>query len=128
CSGAAQKQPLRIYYGDFNGDGSVALMEAVYDETLRGYAPILNVWTTSRSMPWLLEKFGSYEAFSRVTVEQILAERGRGANHLEANWLDSTVFLNRNGRFEARPLPREAQVSPGFGVCVADFDGDGLED
>ena len=26
------------------------------------------------------------------------------------------------------PLPRLAQVSPGYGVCVSDFDNDGLED
>jgi hypothetical protein len=47
---------------------------------------------------------------------------------LEATWLESTVFLNRSGRFEARPLPIEAQLAPVFGVCVADFDGDGAED
>jgi enediyne biosynthesis protein E4 len=38
------------------------------------------------------------------------------------------VFLNRNGRFEALPLPTEAQFAPTFGVVVADFDGDGRED
>jgi hypothetical protein len=38
------------------------------------------------------------------------------------------VFLNRGGRFEARPLPVPAQLAPAFGVAVADFDGDGKED
>lgn len=121
-----RSKPLRIYYGDFNGDGGVALLEGVYDEALRSYAPILNVWTVSRGMPWLLEKFNSYEAFSRASVETALG--GRAAKYLEAGWLDSTVFLNRGGRFEARPLPIEAQASQAFAVCVADFDGDGHED
>ena len=117
-----------MFYGDFNGDGRVVLVESWYDESLRSYAPILNVWTIAQSMPWLLEKFNSYEAFSRASVENALGDRGRGAKYLEAAWLDSTVFLNRGGRFEAKPLPIEAQFAPGFGLCVADFDGDGKED
>jgi hypothetical protein len=38
------------------------------------------------------------------------------------------VFLNRDGHFEARPLPTEAQLAPAFYAGVADFDGDGNED
>jgi hypothetical protein len=47
---------------------------------------------------------------------------------LEADWLETTVFLNRGGRFEAVVLPGEAQFSPSFGVSVGDMDGDGNED
>src|SRR6185503_10778294 len=47
---------------------------------------------------------------------------------LTASTLATTVFLNRKGRLEAIPLPAEAQFAPTFGVCVADFDGDGRED
>jgi hypothetical protein len=121
-------KPLRLIYGDFNGNGGVEMIEACYDESLRAYAPILNVWTLSSGLPWLLEKFDGYEAFSRATIEQALGERARNAKYLEANWLDSTLFLNRGDRFEAKPLPVEAQFAPAFAVCVADFDGDGKED
>jgi hypothetical protein len=47
---------------------------------------------------------------------------------LEANWLETTLFLNRGNRFEPRPLPLEAQFAPAFGVGVGDFDGDGHKD
>src|SRR4029079_17386752 len=47
---------------------------------------------------------------------------------LEARSLESTIFLNRGDRFEARSLPAEAQFAPAFGICVADFDGDGSDD
>lgn len=40
----------------------------------------------------------------------------------------STVFLRRGQRFEAVPLPAEAQFAPAFAPVVADFDGDGRED
>jgi hypothetical protein len=42
--------------------------------------------------------------------------------------LDHMVFLNRGDRFEARPLPAEAQLAPAFYAGIADFDGDGAED
>jgi hypothetical protein len=38
------------------------------------------------------------------------------------------VFMNRGNKFEAHPLPREAQLSPVNAICVGDFDGDGIED
>jgi hypothetical protein len=47
---------------------------------------------------------------------------------VEANTLASMLFLNRGDKFAAIPLPDQAQWSPVFGVCLADFDGDGNED
>jgi hypothetical protein len=38
------------------------------------------------------------------------------------------VFLNRGSRFDAVPLPMEAQRAPVFSVHVGDLDGDGLQD
>jgi hypothetical protein len=79
-------------------------------------------------MPWLLERFNSYEAFSRANVTAALGDRGRSTKIVEATWLDTTLFLNRGNYFEARPLPVAAQLAPSFGIGVADFDGDGNED
>lgn len=124
----ARAKPLRLYFGDFNGDGGVGVIESQFDSALGKHVPIHNVWTHSRSLPWLLDRFPNFETFSRAGVEEALGERGRAARVLEASWLESTVFLNRGGRFEARPLPMEAQLAPAFGIGGADFDGDGAED
>ena len=48
--------------------------------------------------------------------------------HIQVKTLDSMVFLKRGDRFEARPLPIEAQFSPVLAICVADFDADGNQD
>ena len=50
------------------------------------------------------------------------------ASYLDVNTFDHMLFLNRGNRFEAVPLPVEAQLSPSFHAGVADFDGDGNED
>ena len=59
---------------------------------------------------------------------RFLGEKRGAVGTLEANWLESAVFLNRGDHFEARALPLEAQFAPAFGVCVGDYDGDGRED
>jgi enediyne biosynthesis protein E4 len=80
------------------------------------------------AMPWLREKIGTFAAYANASMEEIHGETLKKAKQLSINWLQSTVFLNRGSRFEAKTLPIEAQFAPAFGVCVADFDGDGAED
>jgi hypothetical protein len=63
-----------------------------------------------------------------MSVEELLGDMMSQGKWLEANWLETTVFLNRGGSFEARPLPVEAQMAPAFGVSVGDLDGDSHED
>jgi hypothetical protein len=58
----------------------------------------------------------------------VIKDREAKMQKLTASTLETTVFLNRKDHFEARPLPAEAQFTPTFGICVADFDGDGDED
>jgi hypothetical protein len=51
-----------------------------------------------------------------------------GGGRIAISTLDHMVFFNRGDRFDAVPLPAEAQFAPAFYAGVADFDGDGNED
>jgi hypothetical protein len=82
----------------------------------------------SAALPFILEQATSFEAYGTATVDSLYGERLKRAQRLEVNTLASVALLNRGDHFEARPLPREAQWAPAFGVSVADFDGDGNED
>ncbi len=121
-------KPLRVYFGDFNGDERVGILENWFDPALGSYTPIHDVWTLSRSMPWLLARFNNYDSFARASIEQVLGDKLGNTRHWEPAWLDTTVFLNRGDHFEAQSLPEVAQHTPAFAPCVADFDGDGHED
>jgi len=79
-------------------------------------------------MPDLPARFPTYKSYSEASLAQVLGERKARAGALKAAFLHSTVFLNHEVSFEARPLPVEAQFAPAFGINVADFDGDGFED
>lgn len=120
--------PLQIFYGDFNADGTTQLLECHYERALgkivsgRGLNPL------RAAMPWLRETIPTHAALSIASIAEILGPRFASAKSVAANTLAHTLFLNRGDRFEAVPLPREAQMAPSFGVSIADFDGDGHED
>jgi hypothetical protein len=81
-----------------------------------------------RGLPLIGAFFATCEAYSRADLAQIYGDALSKAQTFEVNWFQTTLFLNRGGSFEARPLPAEAQLTPAFAVCIADLDGDGHED
>lgn len=121
-------QPLHLLYADLNGDGSTEVVEACFDAGLKKYATERGLDFLGRSMPFLRARFTSHLAFGALGVDEVLGQHRSAMQQLEAVWLDSTLFLNRGDWLEVRPLPVEAQLAPGFGVCVGDMDGDGAED
>jgi hypothetical protein len=81
------------------------------------------------ALPFLSERFTTYKAYGQASLPDLFGPRLGTAKKLSATTLASMIFLNRgSGRFEARVLPREAQLAPAFAVCVGDSDGDGRED
>ncbi|MEY2409391.1 MAG: hypothetical protein QOF48_2061, partial [Verrucomicrobiota bacterium] len=123
-------RPVQLLYGDLSGDGSMFAMEAAYDEASKAQVPLLGLEKLARHLPWLQERFPTAESLARASIAEVLVKNPRRMTmaRLEANWFDSTVFLNRGDHFEVRSLPIHAQHAPVFGVCVADFDGDGTDD
>jgi hypothetical protein len=117
-----------LFWGDFTGEGGVDLVEAEYDEELGKEVPIRAKPAMELGLPFVSAKFATFAAYDNAGVPDLLGDRYSSATKLSAPWLASTVFLNRKGKFQPIVLPPEAQFSPGFGICVADFDGDGNED
>lgn len=121
-------QPLRLYFGDFNRNGGVETIEAFFDPVLKKIVPWRDVTAISSALRVFPPQLATCQAFGQAGVAEILGDSFARAGSLEANTLDSMVFLNRGGRFEAAALPVEAQFAPAFAVCVGDYDGDGKED
>jgi enediyne biosynthesis protein E4 len=125
---ARAEEPRRLYVADVGGNGQESLMEAWKDRTMGKWVPEVDRDALGKEWPWVTAKYPLHRAYAEASVEEILGETAKNARVLEANWLETTVFLNRGGRFEKGKLPMEVQWSPGFGVNVADLDGDGNED
>ncbi|MCP5523001.1 MAG: VCBS repeat-containing protein [Verrucomicrobiales bacterium] len=124
---ASAKQPLSLYFGDIAEVGSMAIIETEYDA--RGQlTPSRPMHVLAQSLPFLAGRFETVRDYSAATLPEVLGEGMDRAREVRATTLASMVFLNEGRRFEARPLPYEAQVAPAFSVQAADFDGDGNED
>jgi hypothetical protein len=95
---------------------------------MRKYVPERRLDIVAQGMPFLRGRFATYQAYADSGIDEVLGDHLAQASFLEANWLESTVFLNRGDHFEPRLLPDEAQFAPTFAVVAADFDGDGNED
>jgi hypothetical protein len=124
---ASHEHPARLYFGDWNQSGKIDLMEAQDDPEL-GIVPRRDLGAISASLPFVKARFSTYKAFAQTNVTGILSDKTQQTQQLKVNTLASMVFFNRADRFEAVPLPREAQFAPAFAVCLADLDGDGHED
>ncbi len=118
--------PLRVFYGDWNSDGQLELLEAWQQGG--DWFPVRNRAWLAGAMPELAGRFPTHQAFGRATVQEILGAQYEKANTLDVTELESGIFLNRGSHFAWVPLPREAQLAPVLSINVGDFDGDGIED
>ena len=123
-----RKKPLRIYYGDMAQSGEVQLLESNFESDLGKYVPSRMLERVTQAIPLLSARFPTHQSWAEASIEEVMGERRETMRYGEADWLETTAFLNRGDHFEARVLPLEAQLAPGFAVCVADYDGDGKED
>jgi hypothetical protein len=123
-----RSQPLRLYYGDLNGAGSMEFVEAHFDKTMGSLVPERAFTSMANGLPFIRERFSTHLAYGKAGLAEILGDRLKSAAELSATTLESMVFLNRRDRFAAQVLPIEAQMAPAFAVAVGDFDGDGNED
>jgi hypothetical protein len=120
--------PLLLYHGDLDSNGVYDMIEAYHDPRLDKIVSRRMASFVGAFLPFVGERFQTYESFARASIQEICGPEYKNAHELRATWLETTLFLNRGDHFEARSLPTEAQMSPAFAVCTADFDGDGNED
>ncbi|HXG47267.1 MAG TPA: VCBS repeat-containing protein, partial [Methylomirabilota bacterium] len=125
---ATAEAPLRLYFGDFDSNGTVDLIEAGTDPETGRIVPRRDLQQLATGLPGLRVRFPKHRLFATADIRDILQHQFSTAREVQATTLASVVLLNRGDRFEARPLPPEAQFAPAFGLNVADADGDGHED
>ena len=117
-------KPIRIFYGDFDGTGQSTIVEAKYENDV--LLPVRGRSCSSHAMPFLLDKFNTFDSFARASLQEIYTPQKLDDSKIyKATELRSGILLNDgSGKFEFSALPRIVQIAPGYGVELFDYNGD----
>ncbi len=125
---ASEKEPVRLYYYDFDGNGKK-------DQILSYYVngrelPFANKDELQKQMPSLNKKFLYAADFAKATFTDIFPQDDLDkAEVLTANYFSNAVLMNRgNLKFDIVALPWEAQLSSYRDAVVIDANHDSLPD
>lgn len=125
---ASVSKPFEVYAKDFdaNGTNDIFLAKHLNNDLM---VPIRGRECTSQQCPMIAQKFPTYLSFAESDLTGILgAETMKSALHYKAHLFSTVIFVNDKGKFTAKKLPMEAQLSTVNGIIVKDFDGDGKKD
>lgn len=124
---ASIEKPFEVYAKDFDGNGTNDIFLAKH--LSNKMVPIRGRECTSQQCPMITEKFPTYLSFAESDLTGILGEETlKSALHYQAYLFSTVLLVNDNGKFTAKKLPMEAQLSTVNGIIVKDFDGDGIKD
>jgi hypothetical protein len=121
---ASPKKPFHVFADDFDQSGTVDIvLSKEYEGKL---VPARGRECSSDQMPFIKEKFPTYEDFALAGLDDIYGDdKLESALHEQVKTFSSTVFMNRSDGYESIPLPNLAQISPIMGIEVLDINQDG---
>ena len=126
---ASPETPFKLYVDDFDGNGTHDVYLGYYGKDGQCY-PVRGRQCSSQQMPFVKEKFESYEVFASATIDEVLAGRLDDDSHQQyAEMFESGIFVNDgSGQFTFKAFGNAAQVAPVFGIAIEDFNNDGKKD
>lgn len=124
---ASHQQPLLMFADDFDNNGMIdPIMCYVKHGKIYPY-PGRDLLLAQ--MPEWRRNFPRYRHYSNATIEEVLSPKQiENALKLEVYYLHSTIFFLKDGKYDSRPLPNEAQVSIVLDIMSGDFNGNGNKD
>lgn len=125
---ASEKEPVSLYYKDFDGNGSVDPIFCYYIDG-KSY-PAISRDDLTDQIPFLKKKFLKYSDYSTATINDLFTpEQLKGAGILKAIEMRSVYLENKeNKSFVLHALPIEAQFAPVYAITSTDINGDGKKD
>ena len=85
------------------------MVEAYFDVEMKKLVPERPMDSLAAGLAFIRGRFNSNLEYGEAGIQEILGDALKGAGLLQANWLETTVFLNRGDHFEAVPLPMEVK-------------------
>ena len=123
---ASAAHPMRMYYADFDENGTTETLVAVYKNGK--YVPLLGLDELSSQMVFLRKKFTNYKDFAGKSMEEIMGDLLKKATLFEVHTLSSGFLRNEGGKFTFESFELPLQVSPILDFEKFDFNSDGKQE
>ncbi len=120
---ASKQFPLKMYYSDFDGNGSTETILAAAKDGK--YYTLESKNGLTEQLVYLKKKYTDYKSFAGKTVEEIFGEKLEKSILMEVSELRSGYLKNDNGTFNFVPFEQGMQIAPILEFLVHDFDADG---
>ncbi len=124
---ASVESPFKVYGNDFDANGT---FDVVLTSKYKGeYVPSRGKECSSQQMPFIKDKFPSYDEFAKASLEDVYGDKLNTSVQAEANTFESIVLINKGkGVFKKATLPTQAQSFPLLTAVYYDVNNDGFED
>ncbi|MBI3134781.1 MAG: VCBS repeat-containing protein [Bacteroidetes bacterium] len=123
----SESHPLEIYCHDFDGNGSYDIVLGEYQNGV--CYPVRGRQCSSQQMPFIQEKFPTYNEFAVADLEKIYGKENlEKALHYSATTFSSALLLSDGGGFRLVNLPVLAQLGPLNKTILKDINADGKLD
>jgi len=124
---ASKENRFKVFANDFDDNGT---LDVVLSSKYNGeYVPARGRECSSQQMPFITDKFKTYNDFANATLSDVYGEKLETSVALEASEFHSIALINKGGSvFEKYLLPEKAQYFPILDTAVLDVNQDGFED
>jgi hypothetical protein len=125
---ASEKEPVRLYFNDFDGNGKKEQVLTYYLNNKE--IPFANMAELQKQIPILKKKFLYAENFAKANLTELFTKNKlESAEVLMANYFSNSILINKgNLQFETRALPLLAQLTPFKDAVVINANNDNLPD
>jgi hypothetical protein len=124
----SDKEPMTIYYKDFDGNGRIDPVVCYY---IGGVSyPANSLDDIAEQLPFLKKKFLEYKIYAEAKLTDLFTpEQLKDAAVLKAETMHSVMLINQDGQsFIEGKLPLQAQYSPVHNFIFTDLNSDGKKD
>jgi enediyne biosynthesis protein E4 len=125
---ASDKEPVRLYYNDFDGNGKKEQVVTYYVEGRE--IPFAGKDELQKQIPIIKKKYLYAEDFAKASLKDIFtSEKLDNADVLSANYFSNSILINQgNLNFKLQALPWEAQLTSYRDAVAINANNDNLPD
>lgn len=121
-------RPVRMYFSDFDVNGTFDVIESYFDPAIENYAPFHSFEKLMRGIAFTRIRVQNFAKYAHASLDLIIGSKLNSAGVCSLNTVSHTLFLSKENGFIMKPLPLKSQFAPAFYIGVTDYNGDGHED